>query len=163
MEWWFKSPKLMCWVFNLWPPFWFTGIRVEQISSDFCHARVRLKWRPWTRNINGSQFGGSLFAMTDPIYSVLLMGQLGMKRYYVWDSEAKIVFKKAAFGAVWFHAHVSAEQIAKIQEHTANGEKYFPEFVDTIVNAKGETIAEVHRTLYVRLQPKYRPEAAVKK
>lgn len=160
MQWWFKYPQLMRRTFNLWPPFLFLGIKIEKIASDYRFARVKLKSRPWTRNLNGSQFGGSMFAMTDPIYTTLLLANLGMNKYYVWDQAASITFQKAAYEAVWFEAEITQEMLEDIVRHTASGEKYLPEAVSRIVNAKGELIAEVHRTLYVRLKPQYRPKAA---
>ncbi|WP_072577426.1 DUF4442 domain-containing protein [Suttonella ornithocola] len=158
MQWWFKYPELMRRSFNLWPPFWLTGIKVEKVAPDYSYARVKLKWRPWTRNLNGSQFGGSLFSMTDPIYTTLLLARLGIKRYYVWDQAAEIVFKKPAYGAVWFEAEVSDAFIEDIRQQTASGEKYLPKVVNRLVNKNGDLIAEVNRTLYVRLRPAFRPK-----
>lgn len=161
MQWWFKHPQFMRRTFNLWPPFLFVGLKIDDIAQDYSYAKVKLKWRPWTRNINGSQFGGSMFAMTDPIYTTLLFGALGTQRYYIWDQSASIVFKKPAYGAVWFEARITAEMLADIRAKTASGEKYLPEFTGRIINSKGELIAEVKRILYIRLKPSYRPTAAV--
>ena len=49
--------------FNLHPAFRGTGGRVEHVSHDLSHIRIRLPltWR--TRNIVGSLYGGSLFAV----------------------------------------------------------------------------------------------------
>jgi hypothetical protein len=33
-----------------------------------------------------------------------------------------------------------------------------PEFDTDIVDAKGEVVARAHRTVYVRLKPKHRPQ-----
>lgn len=60
------TPARLRRVFNLWPPFAFTGIHVARIGDDWRSARVELRMRPWNRNYVGTHFGGSLFAMTDP-------------------------------------------------------------------------------------------------
>jgi len=61
---------------NVWPPFLFTGIHVAVIADDFRRARVELRMRPWNRNYVGTHFGGSLFAMTDPFWMLLVMSAL---------------------------------------------------------------------------------------
>ena len=73
-SWFFQKSSRVRRVLNLWPPFLFSGIRITELSDDYRHCRVELKNWPGTRNANGSQFGGSLFAMTDPVYSLMLMG-----------------------------------------------------------------------------------------
>ena len=57
---------------NWWSPLFFAGIQITYLSDDFMHCRARL--RNWfnTKNTHGSQFGGSLFALTDPIYPIRL-------------------------------------------------------------------------------------------
>lgn len=153
---WFKYSWLMRQTFNLWPPFLLTGIKIEQLSADYRYVRVKLKSRPWTRNINGTQFGGSMFAMTDPIYTTLIMANLG-HQYYVWDKSAEIIFHQPGRGAVWFEAVLSDAWLEEIKVQTATGAKFFPQVVSRIVDARGGLVAEVRRTLYVRLKPKYRP------
>lgn len=145
-------------IFNLWPPFFFSGIRIISISPDWRKCRVKLLWRPWTRNVNGSQYGGSLYSMTDPVYATLLNGVLGWDKYYIWDKSAEIDYQKAAYGAVYFDAELNDEVIAEIVKHTENGEKYFPTFTCRLYDKDNQTIAISKRTLYLRLRPKYRPE-----
>ena len=77
----------------LWPPFLFTGIRVVRLDDDFRFARVELRQHWYNRNYVGTHFGGSLFAMTDPFWMVLLMQRLG-DGYRVWDQAAEIRFEK---------------------------------------------------------------------
>src|SRR3546814_15972803 len=74
---------------NLWPPFAFTGIRVQHIADDFSAVRVALHQRWYNRNSVGSHFGGSLFAMTDPFFMMMLLHQLG-SAYIVWDQASQI-------------------------------------------------------------------------
>lgn len=76
---------------NFWPPFIGTGIRVKSISKDFTDITVELKLRFWNKNYVGTQFGGSIYAMTDPFYMLILMENLG-REYIVWDKAANIRF-----------------------------------------------------------------------
>ena len=94
-----KKAWLFRLLINLWPPFFFTGIRVMQLSNDFRNLQVQLKLRFWNQNAVGAHFGGSLYAMTDPFYMLMLMSQLGDK-YIVWDKLADIDYIKPGKGKV---------------------------------------------------------------
>src|SRR5207248_567645 len=85
--------RVLLYLWNFWPPFWGAGIKIDVISPDYKYVRTRLKRRPWTKNIVSTQFGGSIYAMTDPIYMVMLLMLLG-RDYIVWDKAANIRFRK---------------------------------------------------------------------
>ncbi len=63
-------------VINLWPPYLGAGIRVEHIAPDFRSVTVALVRRWYNRNYVGTHFGGSLYAMTDPFFALMLMRNL---------------------------------------------------------------------------------------
>ena len=73
------GPRGMRWLMNLWPPFRGVGVKVREIAPDFRRARVELRMRLLNRNYVGTHFGGSMFAMTDPFYMVLMMHVLGQR------------------------------------------------------------------------------------
>ncbi|AXE28726.1 tetrameric acyl-CoA thioesterase [Chromobacterium phragmitis] len=142
-------------LFNLWPPFLGAGIRVRELSPDFRQAEVRLKLGLGNRNYVGTHFGGSLYAMTDPFYMLMLLRQLGGD-YYVWDKAGRIDYIKPGRGVVRALFHLSDEQLADIRERTAAGDKYLPEMTVEIRDADDELVATVHKTLYVRKKPRQR-------
>ena len=76
---------------NIWPPFLFSGILVEEIGDDWRYARVRLKLRWYNRNYVKTQFGGALFAMVDPFWMILTLEAL-RHDYIVWDKAGEIEF-----------------------------------------------------------------------
>jgi acyl-coenzyme A thioesterase PaaI-like protein len=84
---------------NIWGPFRGAGIVVTSLADDWSHARVVLKERLLNRNYVGTHFGGSLFAMTDPFYMLMLMHRLG-KGYRVWDRAASIDFLSPGRGTL---------------------------------------------------------------
>ena len=65
--------RLMRVGFNLHPAFRATGGRVLHVSPDFHHIRIKLPLLRRTRNIVGSMYGGSLFAVTDGAHPTMLM------------------------------------------------------------------------------------------
>ncbi|POZ60021.1 DUF4442 domain-containing protein [Chromobacterium alticapitis] len=139
-------------LFNLWPPFLGAGIRVHKLSPDFRQAEVRLKLGVGNRNYVGTHFGGSLYAMTDPFYMLMLLRQLG-NDYYVWDKAGRIDYIKPGRGMVRAMFRLTDEQLAEIRAQTAAGDKHLPEMTVEIRDADDELVAAVHKTLYVRKKP----------
>ncbi|AUH50191.1 tetrameric acyl-CoA thioesterase [Chromobacterium sp. ATCC 53434] len=139
-------------LFNLWPPFLGAGIRVRKLSADFREAEVRLKLGFGNRNYVGTHFGGSLYAMTDPFYMLMVLRQLGSD-HYVWDQAGRIEYLKPGRGTVRAHFHLTDEMLDDIRARTAGGEKYLPEMTVDIVDDAGERVAVVYKTLYVRRKP----------
>lgn len=145
----FKKAWLLKLLLNIWPPFRFSGIKVSNLSADFRSAQVRLKLNLFNRNAVGVHFGGSLFAMTDPFYMLMLLACLG-DDYIVWDKSADIDFIKPGRGIVTADFLITDALIADILAHTAHGEKYLPELPVYVKNAQGEVVAKLNRKLYIR-------------
>src|SRR5687767_2005213 len=134
---------------NLWPPFLFSGIRVEQLDDDWRYARVRLKLRWYNRNYVGTQFGGSLFAMTDPFWMILVMECLG-RDYIVWDQAGEITFVAPGRSDVIAEFRVADSVLDELRAATAGGEKVLRWFETEIRAADGTLVARVRKQLYVR-------------
>jgi acyl-coenzyme A thioesterase PaaI-like protein len=140
-----------------WPPFLGAGIRVTSFSDDFRDAVVELKLGRLNRNAIGTHFGGSLYAMTDPFFAIMLMHNLG-NRYLVWDKAGSIEYVAPGRGTVHAHFVLTEERIAQIRDQAANGEKVLPEFQLEVRHKGDDTlVALVRRVLYVRLKPRNRP------
>jgi acyl-coenzyme A thioesterase PaaI-like protein len=137
---------------NLWPPFLFSGIRITRLSEDYREAEAVLMPHWYNMNYVGVHFGGSLFAMTDACYMVMLMQVLG-KGYYVWDRRAAIEYLKPGRGPVTVRFEVSDAKLKEILDNTASGEKYLPEFTLEIKDTAGDVVTRVVKTLYVRKKP----------
>ncbi len=136
-------------LFNLWPPFRGAGVRVREIAPDFRSVTVELRMRLLNRNYVGTHFGGSLFAMTDPFFMIMMMKNLGPD-YLVWDKAGTVRFLKPARGTVTARFRLAEESIVAARAATESGEKHEPKFVVEIVDAQGVTVADVEKTLYIR-------------
>jgi hypothetical protein len=134
---------------NLYPPYWATGITVRSISPDYKEIWVQMKMRWYNRNYVKTHFGGSLYAMADPFYMLMLIHILG-KEFVVWDKAARIDFIKPSHGTVTARFVITAEHIESIMGNTLEGQKYFPEFFVDIENEAGEKVAHIVKTLYIR-------------
>lgn len=137
---------------NLWPPFLINAIRVMSISDDWSQAHVRLRLRPWNRNYVRTQFGGNLFAMTDPFWMLLVLHQLG-RDYYVWDKAASIEFVAPGRSDVHARFHLEPTVVDALRAQAADGSKVLHWFETDITTASGEVVARVRKQIYVRLKP----------
>ena len=134
---------------SLWPPFLGAGIRVNRISRDFTEVDVEMKLGIWNRNYVGVHFGGSLYAMTDPFYMLMLMENLGHE-YIVWDKAATIRFKRPGRGRVRAEFRLTRDQIEAIRARADREAKVEPVFQVRVIDSEGMLVAEVDKTLYVR-------------
>ncbi|MEO7065879.1 MAG: DUF4442 domain-containing protein [Rhodanobacter sp.] len=140
---------------NLWPPFLCNSIRVQTLSDDYSEATVVLRLRPWNRNYVKSQFGGNLFAMTDPFWMLLVMHQLG-NDYYVWDKAGAIDFVAPGYEDVYASFKLEPATVDELRSAAAGGQKVLHWFETEVKTASGKVIAIVRKQVYVRLKPKAR-------
>jgi uncharacterized protein DUF4442 len=143
-----KAKHLRRWI-NLWPPFFGAGIRVQHIAPDMNAIDVEMKLRWWNANYVSTHFGGSLFAMTDAFYMLMLMANLGSE-YIVWDKAATIRYKKPGRGTVRAEFRLSDSQIDNIREKLKTQPKCEPVFTVEVRDESGVVIAEVEKLLHVR-------------
>ena len=136
-------------LFNIWPPFRAAGIRVREIAPAFRSATVELRRKLLNRNYVGTHFGGSLFAMADPWFMILMMKRLG-DGYVVWDKAGAVRFLKPARGTVTARFELPEESVEEARARTADGQKFEPRFIAALVDEKGVTVAEVEKTLHIR-------------
>jgi len=134
---------------NLWPPFLGMGIRVRRIAPDMKAIDVEMKLRWWNANYVGTHFGGSLAAMTDPFYMLMLMANLG-RDYIVWDKAAAIRYRKPGRSTVRAEFRLTDSQLNDIRDKLKTLEKYEPVFTVEVKDEHGTVIAEVEKLLYVR-------------
>jgi acyl-coenzyme A thioesterase PaaI-like protein len=134
---------------NIWPPFLFSGISILEISKDFRHAKVRLKKKALTSNYVGTLFGGSLFAMTDPFYMVMILKNLG-KDYIVWDKRSEIEYISPGTATVFAEFHLWDAELDEIKTEVAVSGKYLKWFEVDIKTADGTVVAIVKKQIYCR-------------
>lgn len=145
----FNHPNLFRHVMNLWPPFLGAGIRVIFISRDWRKIVTQLRQYGLNRNYMGTHFGGSLFAMTDPFYMLMLIRNLGAQ-YNIWDRTGSIEFIKPVNGKVSATFTLTEERLKQIRNKAALGEKIFENFSINVVDKNDQVIARVKKVIYIR-------------
>ena len=134
---------------NRWSPFQGAGIRIRRISPDFREVDVEMVHCAWNINRNETHFGGSLFAMTDGMYMMILMENLGTN-YIVWDKSASIRFRRPARTAVRAEFRLSKQQIEEVRRAADTQPKVEPTWKIEIRDRSGEVVAVVERTMSVK-------------
>lgn len=143
------NPTYLRWRLNLYPPYLGTGIHVKHIADDFHRILVEMKLRWYNKNYVGTHFGGSLSAMTDPFYMLMLIQILG-REYIVWDKAGTIEFRKPGRGRVRAEFAITESFVEEVRQATTDGARYEPTLAVDIVDDEGDIVAHVTRTLYIR-------------
>ena len=141
------SPRFK--LINWYPPLLGAGIHVLHRQSDAYTIKVKMPLTRFNLNAVGVHFGGSLYAMCDPFFMLILMQHLG-RDYIVWDKAAAIQFVKPGKGTVYATFHISPQTIAAIKAQADAGDKLEPIFNVDVVDGAGEVIAKIEKRLYVR-------------
>lgn len=146
-----KAKILGMW--NIWPPFLGSGISIKKVSPDYRFIRVELALRFWNANYVGTQYGGSMFSMTDPFYMVMLLRNLG-PGFIVWDKSASIKYIKP--GKTRVHAEFVLDEalINDIKSEVAEKGKINRNFTVLVKDENEEVIAEVEKILSIRTKEK---------
>ena len=134
---------------NLWPPFMGSGIRVRRIAADFREIVVEMPLRPYNKGYFGTHFGGSLYAMTDPFFALMVLHNLP-DDYVVWDKGASIEFIAAGRSRMRATFVLTQDDLDRIVSMTDGGDKHLHLFNVDVVDREGLTVAKVEKLVYVR-------------
>ncbi len=145
------SQKRLLRLINWYPPFIGAGIKMTELSDDFTYCRTRLRLRWWNRNAVGTAFGGSLYAMCDPFFMLLLLQTMSAKEYIIWDKAANIRFRRPGRGDVYAEFRIPMSRVEEMRREVAEagGKKDFV-FHTEVKNKEGEVVAEVEKVVYVK-------------
>jgi len=132
---------------NYYPPLFGAGIRSRYIDERT--IQVTMKLTKLNRNIVGVHFGGSLYAMCDPWFMLILMRLLGSD-YIVWDKSASIQFLRPGKSKVTATFTISPEREDEIRTAADRGEKLEPTFAVDVMDEENQIVAHVEKLLYVR-------------
>lgn len=148
-------PALMRLGFN-WHPAWrASGGRVDYVAPDLSHLRVSLRLNRRTRNVVGTLFGGSLFAITDGPHPTLLMAALG-PGVVVWDQEASIRYRTPGRTTLYADFIITPEEVAAVRAALArHGETRRCYRVD-LKDRHGRVHTVVERTVYIADKTHYK-------
>ena len=135
--------------FGFWVPYRAAGVSVRLISDDWMSIDVEMALSWYNRNFVGTQFGGSLFAMSDPWWMLMLMQQLGPD-YVVWDKAAEIDFVSPGKGRVYASFRLEQQIVDQIIAQAKDGAKVLHWFKNQVVDSDGNVVATINKQVYIR-------------
>jgi hypothetical protein len=131
---------------RFYPPYLGAGIRARRTPRGF-EVWMPLTW--YNRNYVGTHFGGSLYALCDPFFMLILIEKLG-PGYVVWDKSATIHFRRPGRSTVRASFEIPEERVAEIRAAADRDGKCEPRFEAEVVDPAGEVVARVEKLLHVR-------------
>jgi acyl-coenzyme A thioesterase PaaI-like protein len=135
---------------NLYPPFLGAGIRVRA-RPDLRHVEATLAWRWWSRDHLGTQPGGSIYAMADPFYTVMLGERLG-RSYTVSLTEATVRYLKPGRSRLTAEFTLDDDQVQTLRREADAAGMTTAVFRVAVRDRGGEIVAEVVQTLHIRVR-----------
>jgi len=141
----YKNVKMINW----YPPYIGAGIKLKKVNENKTRMEVELRKTWFNKNLFGTHFGGSLYAMCDPFFVFIVHNYLG-KGYIVWDKSAEIKFKRPGTGKVKAIFEISTERLLQIKEEVDIKGKQSIFFETVITNDQQKVIAEVSKEIYIR-------------
>jgi hypothetical protein len=133
----------------LYPPYLGAGISVKSVNASATSYVVQLKRRWYNRNVYGSHFGGSLYAMVDPFFVFAAAAYFG-DDYILWDKSAAIEYVSPGRGTVFCEVSIPEERLREMKaEVDQKGKSTF--HFDTVINSsEGKLVAKVEKEIYIR-------------
>jgi acyl-coenzyme A thioesterase PaaI-like protein len=152
------KPFVIRYGFNLHPAYRRTGGRVDYVSPDLATIRVRVPLNRGTRNLVGTIFGGSLFAITDGPHPFLLILALG-RDYVIWDKAASIQYKRPGRTTLYGDCTITAEEIAEVKDILTRQQEVDRVYRVELKDESGVVHAIVERTVYIANKEHYRQKS----
>ncbi|KGE15911.1 translation elongation factor P (EF-P) [Sphingobacterium deserti] len=105
------------------------------------------------RNLNGTIFGGTIFASVDPIHTLLLdqiFKRKDIKKTVTWLKSAKISYLKPAAKNLIFSVKIAKEDVQKALDEVKTSGKVVREFEISIYDQAGVLCATSINEIYIR-------------
>jgi acyl-coenzyme A thioesterase PaaI-like protein len=148
------KPFVIRYGFNLHPAYRRTGGRVDYVSPDLSTIRVRVPLNRSTRNLVGTIFGGSLFAVTDGPHPFLLILALG-RDYVIWDKAASIQYKRPGRTTLYGDCIITAKEIAEVKDILTRQPEVDRIYRVELKDDNGVVHSIVERTVYIANKEHY--------
>lgn len=151
----FRRPTAFRIALNVYPPFVLAGIRCERVADDMRTVDMVLRDRWWNRTTDGLAFGGSLYAMCDPCFMLILLEGFG-DDYVIWDREARMKLVREPRGELRARFHVDDEAVARVRAGLADGAPVHTQaFHAEVRDGEGRVVVMVEKVVYLRARGLY--------
>jgi len=146
------SEKTLKWALCFYPPLFFQRIWVQRFHPGFRGVDVKINKSLFNKNYNGSIFGGTIYAATDPFFALLfdqLLQRQGFKTR-VWLKSASIQYLKPGRSALYFTIKINDDMLKEAIETLNRGGKFVKAYPMEITDGSGQVCATVMNEVYIR-------------
>lgn len=146
------SERILKWAMCLYPPLLFQRIWVKKFHPDFRGVDVKISNSFLNRNYNGSIFGGTIYAATDPFHAILFDQLMQRKGYKVrvWLKSGSIQYLKPGLTSLHFTIKITDEMIAEAEQTIKVNGKFVKTYPIDLFNKNGELCATAKNEVYLR-------------
>ncbi|MBE7220559.1 MAG: DUF4442 domain-containing protein [Caulobacteraceae bacterium] len=141
--------RLLRWRFNLHPAYRRSGARLTYVAADLREVRVRLPLCRATRNLNGTIYGGSIYAAVDPLHAVMLAQLLGPREYVAWTKAAHVRFLRQARTDLEARVLLSDEEVREVRAEIARAGKVERRYTVELTDTHGHVCAACEITVHL--------------
>ena len=136
---------------NLYPAFLFFGAGIK-FNDAFTSVKIRLPLRWYTRNGHGTFFGGAILAVSDPFPAIMLSKAIPWAS--TWTKAHGVEFLKPGKTTLFAQIEIEADFIQSIEKQLRQDGKFVHTFQYYFLDKRGDKIALVSSTVYMR-NPKH--------
>lgn len=147
---WVSPGRRLAW----YPPYWGMGIRVEMLSDDWRHVRIRLPLNRYNRNPGGGMFGGSVASLADPIAALACSRRF--PGFQVWTRAMHLDFRREGRSDLVLRFDFERQQETQIRDELATRGRATPSFSYGLYDTTDRLCVEVLNTVAIR-PADYRP------
>ena len=144
--------RFLRWKFNWFPSYRGSGARITYIDATMREVRLRLPLNRRTRNLNGTVYGGSIYAAVDPIHAVMLVSLLGTERYVAWTKEARVHFRRQARTALDARIVLEAAEVDAVRQDVERDGKVERLYPVELRDAKGHLCASCEILVHIHVK-----------
>ena len=146
------SERVLKWAMCLYPPLLFQRIWVKKFHPGFRGVDVKISNSFLNRNYNGSIFGGTIYAATDPFHAILFDQLMQRKGYKVrvWLKSGSIQYLKPGLTSLHFTIKITDEMIAEAEQTIKANKKFVKTYPIELFNKNGELCATALNEVYLR-------------
>ena len=137
---------------NLYPPFLLQSIRVVELTDDFRYVRVAVRPSWLTRNLQGSRFGGTIFAAADPCYALMYWQHFSHRGVAVqaWLRSARVRYRRPAVGPLLLEFRLEPSDFEQAAESLATEGRFARTHRVEVVDRHQRVCAEIETEVYLR-------------
>lgn len=146
------SENTLKWGLCFYPPLLFQRIWIKNFHKGFRGVDVKINKSLFNKNYNGSIFGGTIYAATDPFYAILfdqLLQRQGFK-VRVWLKSAAIQYLKPGRSNLYFTIVITDEMLNDAITALNTSGKFVKAYPMEITDPFGEVCATVMNEVYIR-------------